>query len=366
MCRRHKQFVKTVTDDKLGETEAAETQTDDLENAPDPLGRDEAGRCWRLQQRNPWSPRQRALIFDTPPGAASQRSTASSDYSPQQEDPSEVIKGCIRKIANVICVPDDQLRFSTSDFSQMATGTKSNRAKTALRIIEAILATFAPGASDLLMDLVIQKRLKRSKTSWRREQSEKFTDLIENVVEEYQVATSRQTRMQILGIVAPVLRFSEMQQYIPGITPYTFHQARLHAKMTKSGMTEQAAGTRKERYDKKKVRSFILYITSPHVITNLPFGYLTTRTSAGVKIELPSLIRVSVNKRIVQAYSKFLQDTGQTALAMSQSTMIRILQACKAKTRKSWLGMDYMTYAGNTFLLISISQTFTQAFFLQV
>ena len=51
---------------------------------------------------------------------------------------------------------------------------------------------------------------------------------LEALAETYQNATSWDTRRQVLGIIADLVPFCQIQKFIPGRTEYRFKQARLH------------------------------------------------------------------------------------------------------------------------------------------
>jgi hypothetical protein len=209
--------------------------------------------------------------------------------------------------------------------------------------MDAVVAAFAPDAPNELMNHIISKR----SGSWMaRKKSELFIKFIENVVEEYTMAPTRQMRLQILATIAPLLRYSELEKFLPGLTRYAFKEARRYAKMLKAGMPQPKKTTHRERYNRAKVELFIAFITSPNVIGDMPFGHFTIKKDSRLKEEIPNMIRTSVNQRIIFQYQAYLKDTGRMPMALSETTMWRILRACKATTRKTMMGLDYYTYEG--------------------
>lgn len=152
---------------------------------------------------------------------------------------------------------------------------------------------------------------------WNKESSEKYMALIEGVIDLYRIASSRQERLQTLSLIAPMMRYLELQNYMPGIPLYAYKAARRYAKMTKASMPQPKIDPKKERYDHKKFESFIGFITCSTVITDMPFGL-----STGEKMELPNMIRTTVNQRIIHNDVPIVSTRyDQENLKLSESSM---------------------------------------------
>ena len=98
------------------------------------------------------------------------------------------------------------------------------------------------------------------------------------------------------------------------------------------------------RVSTAQIDHFISFITSAHVIEDLPFGERTITLSSRETIKVPNVIRTMVPERIVKQYLAYCDETGFQAL--SRSTLLRILNVCTASVRKSPQGLDYIRSSG--------------------
>ena len=89
---------------------------------------------------------------------------------------------------------------------------------------------------------------------------------------------------------------------------------------------------------------FLTFITSPHVIQDLPFGQRYLHLSSGKVLETPNVIRTMIPQRIVRQYQQYCEETNFKPF--SANTMLRILSVCSATVRKSLQGVDYVAADG--------------------
>ena len=94
----------------------------------------------------------------------------------------------------------------------------------------------------------------------------------------------------------------------------------------------------------EKLDHFLAFITSTHILQDLPFGEKTLKLSSGSEIKVPNVVRSIIPEHIVLQYVSYCRDTGFTP--MSRSTLCKVLKVCSASTRKSLQGeerdeMDY-------------------------
>ena len=90
---------------------------------------------------------------------------------------------------------------------------------------------------------------------------------------------------------------------------------------------------------------FLDFITSPHVIQDLPFGEKSIKLSSKEVITVPNVIRMMVPESIVKQYLAYSHECGFTAL--SRRSLLRILDVCSASVRRSLQGLDYISCAGS-------------------
>ena len=86
---------------------------------------------------------------------------------------------------------------------------------------------------------------------------------------------------------------------------------------------------------------FLDFITSTHVIQDVPFGQKSIKLSTKDVITVPNVIRMMVPESIVKQYLAYSTKSGFTTL--SRSTLLRNLDVCSASVRKSLQGLDYIS-----------------------
>jgi hypothetical protein len=98
------------------------------------------------------------------------------------------------------------------------------------------------------------------------------------------------------------------------------------------------------KVDESQLDHFLSFITSPHVIQDLPFGQRHLRLENGQILETPNVIRSMIPQRIIDQYTQLCEESGTKPL--SPSTLSRILSVCTATVRKSLQGLDYISADG--------------------
>ena len=98
------------------------------------------------------------------------------------------------------------------------------------------------------------------------------------------------------------------------------------------------------RVERKQLDHFLTYITSTHVIQDLPFGQWYLRLSSGEILETPNVIRKMITNRLVKQYQAYCEETNFTPF--SPATMLKVLSARAATVRKSLQGLDHIPADG--------------------
>ena len=88
---------------------------------------------------------------------------------------------------------------------------------------------------------------------------------------------------------------------------------------------------------------FLDFITSTHVIQDVPFGQKSIKLSTKDVITVPNVIRMMVPESIVKHYLAYSTKSG--FITLSRSTLLRNLNVCSASVRKSLQGLDYISCA---------------------
>ena len=89
---------------------------------------------------------------------------------------------------------------------------------------------------------------------------------------------------------------------------------------------------------------FLSFITSPHIIQDLPFSQRHLKLSNCKILETPNTIRMMISQHIVDQYVQCCTEINFKPF--SKSSMLRILSACTAPVRKSLHGLDYIAAEG--------------------
>ena len=168
--------------------------------------------------------------------------------------------------------------------------------------------------------------------------------LMEAFAQCYQAASNWETRRQILSIMADKVRYSTLLRYLPGFTRYRFTEAKRHCLTYGRGVPVQSTRAPRQDFSFAQIEHFVAFITSSHIVQDLPFSERSITLSNHDSIKIPNIIRTMVPERVVKQYLAYCTDSGFNPL--SRSTLLRILAVCPASTRKSLQGIDYVTSAG--------------------
>jgi hypothetical protein len=151
----------------------------------------------------------------------------------------------------------------------MSVRTRKVHVSKAANAIVSALEVITPGDAGSLWKAVQSSRVMEQALGVQSPADVKY---LEALAETYQNATSWSTRRQVLAIMADLVPLSEIQKFIPGLTEYRFKIARLHILKHGRGAALPVSRTPRVRIDDLRLDHFLEFITSPHVILDLPFG----------------------------------------------------------------------------------------------
>ena len=141
-----------------------------------------------------------------------------------------------------------------------------------------------------------------------------------------------------------VAGYKFIASFIQGLTKYRYTIANLHRLQFGRGAPVPFQPSTRIRVDLKQLDHFLFFITSPHLIQDLPFGQKHLTLSTGQVIEVPNVIRSMIPQRIMRQYTQYCQEMGFQPF--SQRTMLRILSECSVSVRRSLQGLDYYATEG--------------------
>ena len=219
--------------------------------------------------------------------------------------------------------------------------TKRRYLRKAEQCVSAVLTVLAPEDSKCLWEELCKGRGNLRTTGGK---SRKDLELLDAFAESYLNAQHWSTRQQILSILADKLSFKELTEFLPTVTSYRYNIARQHALLHGRGEPIPSHENRRMKVDQGKLEDFILFITSPHVLQDVPFGERMLKLSTGEVIQTPNVIRLMIPERIIQQYQQYCSE--RDFEPMSKRTLQRVLNECSASVRKSLQGLDNFSAQG--------------------
>ena len=212
--------------------------------------------------------------------------------------------------------------------------------------VAAVVKDITPHETGPLFHALCSSDALRRQLSGDEDSDEDTVDatLMAALAECYQAANRWETRRQILSIMADKLRYNKLLRYIPGLTKYRFTEAKRHCLAYGRGAPVQSVRAARTDVASPQIAHFIAFITSSHIVQDLPFGERFITLSNKQTIKIPNVIRTMISERVIKQYQAYCNDSGFKPL--SRSTLLRILAVCPASVRKSLQGLDYVSSAG--------------------
>lgn len=221
--------------------------------------------------------------------------------------------------------------------------TKNSHVSKARDLVVTGLNVIAPGDAGYLWE-ALKYSNSVEKALGTEEESPSDKVYLEALAESFQNASTWETRRQILSIMADMVTYRRLAHYIPGITEYRVKMARRHRLEYGRGVLIQQNKSTRMRVDHSQLDHFLTFITSSHVIQDLPFGQQNLRLSSGKVLQTPNVIRTMIPSRLVEQYQQYCKES--EFKPFGRATMLRILSACSATVRKSLQGLDYFAADG--------------------
>ena len=228
------------------------------------------------------------------------------------------------------------IRYSLSTpWEDAAPRTKRFHTRKARQVIDACLQEIAPEDHHQLFDSVLQAR----------DASYDFDSvLIDALAECYQNASHWSTRRQILSIIADKVQYKMLLRWIPDLSRYRYNIARHHRLLHGRGAVVPTQTTTRIYVDLEKLEHFLTFITSTHVVQEIPYGERSLKLSSNVDIKVPNVIRTMIPEQIIRQYESHCSES--EIVPPSRSTLYRILKVCSASVRRSLQGLDNFSAEG--------------------
>ncbi|XP_063427080.1 uncharacterized protein LOC134710627 [Mytilus trossulus] len=228
---------------------------------------------------------------------------------------------------------------------QHAWGTYSQKTKKSFvnklfSCFTAVTETMFPNESDE----ILQEILKASEVIDKETDVNSDAELCQALVESYKVTDSWQVRRQILSVICQKLSFKNTCELIDGLTEYRYYTAKKHASVQGCALPPAQGNKSRQRMDPAKLDNFLDFITSSHIIKDLPFGERKLKLADGRSVDTPNVIRCMAPAAIIDQFKLYCSENEVTPLG--DSTMFKILSECAATVRKSLEGLDYYIAEG--------------------
>ncbi|VDI59773.1 Hypothetical predicted protein [Mytilus galloprovincialis] len=147
--------------------------------------------------------------------------------------------------------------------------------------------------------------------------------MLSTIAEFYQKSESWQHRRQLLSMLSLFMTHQEVLQLIPDLTEFKYYTSKKHGEKFGYGLPVPQAETHRQKMDPMKLDSFLEFITSPHIIRDLPYGEKKLKLSDGTVQNVPNLIRCMGSSDIIQQYKLYCEE----------NTIIPLEVISKFKTR---------------------------------
>jgi len=219
-------------------------------------------------------------------------------------------------------------------WEEASDSTKRYYVRKGREIVQTCLEELAPGESSSILSCL----------SEQQSSSDDGKIYIQALCECYYNVEHWSTKRQILSIIADKLSFKEFKTWIPELTRYRVNVARHHALLYGRGAVLPQLRNTRIYINDDKLDHFVSFITSTHIVQDLPFGEKVLKLSSGEQFKVPNVVRTLIPAQIILQYQAYCKDTDFKPA--SRSTLYRILNVCSASVRKSLQGLDYISASG--------------------
>jgi len=108
--------------------------------------------------------------------------------------------------------------------------------------------------------------------------------------------------------MADLVPLSRLQKFIPGITYNRVKTARYHKHLFGFGAPVVKEVSPTMGVYSVQLDHFLTFITSPHVVQDLPFGQRHLQLSNGKTVEAPNVVCEMVKERTIMQYRQFCEE----------------------------------------------------------
>ena len=179
------------------------------------------------------------------------------------------------------------------EWDKAGESTTKRYTKRTVEIFSSVLQALTPNYAGSLWQAVVSSPA-MNKALKLDELSQTSKNYLQALAEAYGKAQGWETRRQILPVMSGVASFNDISRFIPGLTRYRYSLANLHRLQYVSGTPATHHSSPRIKVYLKQLDHFLSYITSPHLVQDLPFGQKTLKLSSGQLVEVPNVIRTMI------------------------------------------------------------------------
>ena len=172
-------------------------------------------------------------------------------------------------------------------------------------IVAAVLKVISPYNAPHLWKALQTSRAVNQQLGLHQASLPSKTAYLKALAEAYSNATGWDTRQQVLSVMSGVASFKAISEFIPGLTQYRYTTANLHRVQYGRNAPVPTSKSPRLRIDANQLDHFLGFITSPHLVQDLPFGEKHLQLSSGKIIIVPNIIRTMITERIVMQYRQY-------------------------------------------------------------
>lgn len=256
-------------------------------------------------------------------GDQSQSSGMSSEFQPSQE----VRDRKRAALDNFLALCDHSPVKSTlsSNWEDSSSRSRQSYLCKLEQVIESAASVLAPDEPEQLQSAYFQANQLAIIPEAKGQQ------LLEALAQSYNSVNSWDSRRQILSVMADTYTLVEIQVFLPTLTRYRFRAARHHISEFGHGAPVPKQRVVRTRISQLQVEHFVSFITSPHVMLDLPFGETVLKLSNGSCVQVPKVITTMIPERLISQYGQFCEESDFTPTG--NRSLRRILDACSTTYR---------------------------------
>ena len=222
--------------------------------------------------------------------------------------------------------------------SEASTRTKQRHILQSSEAVAAVLRTIAGDEAGELWGLVKKSKLVDDALGCQSD------EILDALIDSYRNVANKDTKIQILSMIIDKVKGPEIKKLLPEVKDYELRLAKHPAATYGKGEQRTEKTIHLSYINTSQLDHFITFITSSHIMQDLPYGETVLKLHSGEEIRIPQPIRMMIPQRIVNLYLHYCTEVGFKA--MSRSTLLKILSECSASLRKSLQGLDNFAAAG--------------------